>query len=178
MTILDLQPKEVWRYFDEISRIPRGSGNEAAVREHIIEFAKANGLYYDVDGVGNLILRKAGDATKGKMLLFQAHLDMVCEKNSNVEHDFTKDPIKTIVCGDTVKADGTTLGGDDGIGVAMIMALMTDKTIERPIEALLTVSEEVGLKGAMGLKIMKAARTPDTILFLILIVVFTSFRIF
>lgn len=152
MTLLDLQPKEVWRYFDEISRIPRGSGNEAAVRKHIIEFAKANGLYYNVDGVGNLILRKAGDAKKGKMLLFQAHMDMVCEKNSNVEHDFTKDPIKTIVSGDTVKADGTTLGGDDGIGVAMIMALMTDKTIERPIEALLTVSEEVGLKGAMGLK--------------------------
>ena len=74
MTILDLQPKEVWRYFDEISRIPRGSGNEAAVREHIIEFAKVNGLYYKVDDAGNLILRKAGDATKGKMLLFQAGL--------------------------------------------------------------------------------------------------------
>ena len=70
MTILDLQPKEVWRYFDEISRIPRGSGNEAAVREHIIEFAKVNSLYYKVDDAGNLILRKAGDATKGKMLHF------------------------------------------------------------------------------------------------------------
>lgn len=152
MTLQDLQPKEVWRYFAEISRIPRGSGNEAAVREHIIEFAKANGLYYNVDGAGNLILRRAGDTKKGKILLFQAHMDMVCEKNSNVEHDFTKDPLDIIVSGDTVKANGTTLGGDDGIGVAMIMALMADKTIERPLEALLTVSEEVGLKGAMGLK--------------------------
>ncbi|MBO7367906.1 MAG: cytosol nonspecific dipeptidase, partial [Paludibacteraceae bacterium] len=83
MTILDLEPKEVWKYFAEISRIPRGSGNEAAVREHIIEFAKANGLYYNVDGAGNLILRRAGDTKKGKTLLFQAHMDMVCEKNSN-----------------------------------------------------------------------------------------------
>lgn len=153
MTILDLEPKEVWRYFDEISRIPRGSGNEAAVREHIIEFAKANGLYYNVDSVGNLILRKAGrNGNTQSSIVFQSHMDMVCEKNSNVNHDFRKDPIDVVVEGDTVRANGTTLGGDDGIGVAMAMALLTDSTIERPIEALFTVDEERGLTGAQNLK--------------------------
>ncbi len=149
MKITDLAPKEVWKYFAGICRVPRGSGNEAGVRKHIIEFAKQHNFEYIVDEVGNLVIRKDGI---GKSIVLQGHLDMVCEKNSNVNHDFKKDPIQTIVSGDTVTADGTTLGGDDGIGLAIAMALLTDTDIKRPLEALFTVEEETGLTGATYLK--------------------------
>lgn len=153
MTMLDLEPKSVWRYFSEICSVPRGSGFTDGIRKYIVNFAKENGLYCKVDEVGNVILRKAADATcSASSLLFQGHMDMVCEKNSNINHNFHTDPLEVIVDGDTVKANGTTLGGDDGIGVAIAMALLTDETIKRPIEALFTVDEETGLIGALQLK--------------------------
>ena len=149
MTINDLEPKAVWQYFSEICSVPRGSGNEAGIRNHIINFAKEHGFEYKVDDVGNLIMRKDGI---GKSIVLQGHMDMVCEKNSNTVHDFRKDPIDVIIDGDTVKAKGTTLGGDDGIGLAIAMALFTDPDVTCPLEALFTVEEETGLTGAIGLK--------------------------
>ncbi len=149
MTITDLEPKDVWRYFAGICSVPRGSGNEAGIRNHIIEFAKEHGFEYKVDNAGNLIMRKSG---VGKSIVLQGHMDMVCEKNSDTVHDFRKDPIDVIVDGNTVKAKGTTLGGDDGIGLAIAMALFTDPDVKCPLEALFTVEEETGLSGAMGLK--------------------------
>ncbi len=149
MTITDLEPKAVWRYFSEICSVPRGSGNEAGIRNHIINFAKEHGFEYKVDDAGNLIMRKDGT---GKSIVLQGHMDMVCEKNSDTIHDFRKDPIEVIIDGDTVKAKGTTLGGDDGIGLAIAMALFTDTDVTCPLEALFTVEEETGLTGAIGLR--------------------------
>ncbi len=153
MTMHDLEPKEVWKYFAEVSSVPRGSGFTEEIREYLVKFAAENQLYCKVDEVGNVIMRKAGKSGSTKSsIVFQGHMDMVCEKNSNINHDFRKDPIDVVVEGDTVRANGTTLGGDDGIGVAMAMALLTDSSIDRPIEALFTVDEETGLTGALNLK--------------------------
>lgn len=153
MTMLDLEPKEVWRYFSEVCSVPRGSFFTDGIRDYLVNFAKEHNLYCKVDEIGNVIIRKAAsDGCNLSSLLFQGHMDMVCEKNSNVNHNFHKDPLDIIVDGDTVKANGTTLGGDDGIGVAIAMALLTDNSIKRPIEALFTVDEEVGLIGALKIK--------------------------
>jgi dipeptidase D len=152
--IQGLEPKLIWEHFHQISQIPRGSGNEVAVGEYIISVAKKNNLPYKKDNLGNIIV--SSPATAGKsdrsIVVIQGHTDMVCEKNSDTIHDFTKDPIKLLRDGDWITADGTTLGADNGIGVCFALALMEDKSVERPaMEYLFTVDEETGLTGATGL---------------------------
>lgn len=152
--IAGLKPESLWKYFYEITRVPRCSKEEAKIREYIIQVAKKNGLEYKVDKVGNLVVKKP--ATPGfenrAGIVFQGHLDMVCEKNKDVQHDFSKDPIKLKREGDWLKADGTTLGADNGIGLAAALAIMENKELRHgPAEFLFTVDEETGLTGAMEL---------------------------
>ncbi|MCD8035909.1 MAG: aminoacyl-histidine dipeptidase [Clostridiales bacterium] len=151
MSIINLQPERVFHYFEQISNIPRGSGNEKAVSDYCVATAKALGLSTFQDESNNVVIRKP--ATPGYEnapgVIIQGHLDMVCEKNNKTEHDFKTDGIKLVVDGDWLKADGTTLGGDDGIAVAMGFALMEAKDIEHPaLECLFTTDEEVGMGGA------------------------------
>ncbi|MDO4435954.1 MAG: aminoacyl-histidine dipeptidase [Cardiobacteriaceae bacterium] len=155
MQITDLEPKALWHYFHALTQIPRPSHHEEAVQAYILETAKALGLEAKRDEVGNIVVRKA--ASKGKEqqagVILQAHLDMVPQKNNDKIHDFTKDPIKTVIKGDWVYADGTTLGADNGLGVAAMLAVLADNTLEHPpLEALFTATEEVGMDGAKGLK--------------------------
>jgi len=155
MTFLDsLEPQALWQHFDKILTIPHGSGNEAALREHIVSIAERNGLEYQVDRMGNLLVRKAGTAghEEAPAIVLQNHLDMVNEKNSDVEHDFEKDAIKPQRDGDYLKATGTTLGADNGIGIAAALAVLEAKNLAHgPLEVLFTVDEETGLTGAAGL---------------------------
>ena len=149
----DREPQAPLHYFEEISQIPRGSGNEEAIATYIENWAKERNLYVDRDSCNNLFIKKPG--TEGyensEPVLLQGHTDMVCEKNSDTVHDFEKDPIKLVVDGDYLKADGTTLGADDGVAVSYIMALLDSKDIPHPpLECLLTTSEEVGMTGAFG----------------------------
>lgn len=154
MLIRDLQPKAVWEQFDAITRIPRPSKKEAQIIDFLINFAQVNSLEWQRDDIGNVVIRKA--ATAGyedhPTVILQSHMDMVCEKNSDVTFDFDRDPIRTIVDGDWVRAEGTTLGADCGIGMAAAMALLLDEEAEHgPLEALFTVDEETGLTGAFNL---------------------------
>lgn len=149
-----LEPKSVFRFFEEMTRIPHGSGNMAAVSAWAADFAKARGLKYRQDEMGNVVIWKpAFPGYEGHpAVILQGHLDMVCVSEPGVEHDFAKDPLKLAVDGDWVKAQGTTLGGDDGIAVAYMMALLDDDSIPHPpLEAVFTVDEETGLLGAAGL---------------------------
>jgi dipeptidase D len=153
--IRNLQPKELWNYFHEITQIPRPSKKEKKIVEYMVDFGKKNNLETVVDRVGNVIIRKP--ATKGmenrKGVIFQTHLDMVPQKNNDKSHDFEKDPIETIIDGEWVKANGTTLGSDNGIGVAATMAVLASENIVHgPIEALFTIDEETGMTGAFGLE--------------------------
>jgi dipeptidase D len=149
-----LDPRSLWEHFLAISRIPRCSRNEAKMREYVIEVATRNGCAHQTDRTGNTVVRKeatAGMETK-PIVVLQAHLDMVCEKNKDTEHDFSKDPIRLKRDGDWIRAEGTTLGADNGIGVAAQLALIEDKSIAHgPLELLFTVDEETGLTGATGL---------------------------
>jgi len=150
-----LQPRPVWDIFARMSAIPRGSGDEVAVQAMFKAWAAERDLECKEDKVGNLLITIP--ATKGcekaKPVLVQGHVDMVCEKNSATKHDFEKDPIKLQVKGDWLTADGTTLGADNGIGVAMGLALADTKGVKHgPIEVLLTVDEERGLTGAAGVQ--------------------------
>ncbi|GAB4169018.1 MAG: aminoacyl-histidine dipeptidase [Calditrichia bacterium] len=152
--IENLEPKLVWHYFYEISQIPRCSRNEEKVREYVLNFAKEHGLEYKLDSVGNVAIKKP--ATPGMEnkpgVVIQGHLDMVCEKNAGTEHDFSKDPIKLKVEGEWLTADGTTLGADNGIAIAMALAAMADENLQHgPLEALFTIDEETGLTGATEL---------------------------
>ncbi|MFQ5636766.1 MAG: aminoacyl-histidine dipeptidase [bacterium] len=152
--VSELPPKELWRHFDEILTIPRGSKNEQAIREYVIAVAEKNGRDYQQDGAGNVVVRKP--ATPGcensAITILQSHLDMVNEKNSGVEHDFTTDPIRPRQEGDYLYATGTTLGSDNGIGVAAQLALLESVSVKHgPLELLFTVDEETGLTGASGL---------------------------
>ena len=153
--IKNLSPQPVWEYFYDLTQIPRPTGHMEAVTRFMVEFGHKAGLQTQQDEVGNVLISKP--ATPGfenrKTVTLQAHLDMVPQKNSSVKHDFFTDPIQTIIDGDWVKANETTLGADNGIGVALAMAILVDKTIQHgPIEALFTVDEEVGMDGAFGLK--------------------------
>ncbi len=150
----NLEPKIVWKYFEEICKIPRCSKHEGKIAEYIMEVAKKHGLEVAKDEVGNVVARKkANGYENAPMITLQCHMDMVCEKNKDVEHDFSKDAIKPYVDGEWVKAKGTTLGADNGIGVAMCLALMEEKNIKHgPLEFLFTVDEETGLTGAFNLK--------------------------
>jgi len=154
-SILDLEPKQVWNYFHEITQIPRPSKFEQGMIKYMKEFGKKHNLETFVDKVGNVIIRKP--ATKGmekrQGVIFQTHLDMVPQKNSDKKHNFEKDPIETVVDGEWVRANGTTLGADNGIGVAATMAVLASKDIAHgPIEALFTIDEETGMTGVFGLK--------------------------
>ena len=153
--ILGLEPQEVWKYFYSLTRIPRPSGHEEKIRSFMADFGKNLGLDTIVDDVGNVVIRKP--ATTGmenrEGVVLQAHLDMVPQKRSGMEHDFENDSIKAVIDGDWVRADGTTLGADNGIGVAAAMAVLASTTLEHgPIEALFTCEEETGMTGAFGLK--------------------------
>ncbi len=155
MTISDLKPAEIWKYFDEITKIPRPSKKEEKIIKYLLDFAKEHHLDAERDEIGNVVIRKAGTSGKEnhKTVILQSHSDMVCEKNADTEHNFDTDPIQTYIDGDWVKAKGTTLGGDDGIGIAAALAVLTSKDIVHPpIEALFTVDEETGLTGAFALK--------------------------
>jgi len=150
-----LEPKTIWSYFLGLSKIPRGSKNEAVAAAWVADQAKALGCDVERDEVGNVIIRKK--ATPGKegrpTVCLQAHVDMVCEQNEGTGHDFTKDPIKVWKDGDLLRATGTTLGADNGIGVAAALAVLASKDIAHgPIEALITIDEETGLTGANGLQ--------------------------
>ncbi|MFW6019784.1 MAG: aminoacyl-histidine dipeptidase [Bacteroidales bacterium] len=152
--LLELEPKRIWSYFKEILEIPRPSKQEDKISAYLMNFAKEHGLEAKKDKVGNVLITKPG--TKGKentkTVVLQSHLDIVCEKNNDVIHDFEKDPIESVVEDGWVKAKGTTLGADDGIGVAAQLAILEADDIEHPpIECLFTVDEETGMTGAFGL---------------------------
>jgi dipeptidase D len=154
-SLLNLEPKVVWKNFVELTKIPRPSKKEEQVIKFVKEFGEKLGLETIVDEVGNVIIRKP--ATKGfenkKGIILQGHLDMVPQKNSDKVHDFEKDPITCLIDGEWVKADGTTLGADNGMGVALAMAVLEAKDLQHPmIEALFTTDEETGMAGAFGLK--------------------------
>ncbi len=149
----NLEPKEVFRYFEEISRIPRGSGNTDAISSYCEEFARAHSLSYLRDSYGNIVIYKQGSTGYeiSDPLILQGHLDMVCEKNFEYDsrHDFKKDALNLAVMDDYIYAKGTTLGGDDGIAVAYLLAILADDTINHPpLEAVFTVDEEIGMLGA------------------------------
>ncbi|HEX9654552.1 MAG TPA: aminoacyl-histidine dipeptidase [bacterium] len=148
------EPKELWQHFDKILTIPRGSKNEAAMREYIIAIAQKHNLSYQQDAAGNVVVSKPGSKGKGSapVTILQSHLDMVNDKNADVQHDFTKDAIQPRQDGDYLYATGTTLGSDNGIGVAAALAILESKTIEHgPLELLFTIDEETGLTGAGNL---------------------------
>ena len=149
-----LEPESVFRFFEELSRIPRESGHTGAVSAWVEDFAKERGLPCRRDGLGNVIIWK--DAAAGyedhPPVILQGHVDMVCVKDPGADHDFARDPLRLVLDGDWLRAGGTTLGGDDGAAVAMMLALLDDTAIPHPpIEAVFTVDEEIGLLGAAGL---------------------------
>ncbi|WOG25404.1 aminoacyl-histidine dipeptidase [Endozoicomonas sp. 8E] len=153
--LVELSHQPIWRHFQALCKIPRPSKHEDAVRAYVKEFGENLGLDTLVDEVGNVIIRKP--ATQGmencRGVVLQSHLDMVPQKNADTEHDFTKDPIRAYVDGDWVTAEGTTLGADNGIGVAAAMAVFESTDIPHgPVEALFTIDEESGMSGAHGLK--------------------------
>ncbi|MFR3766372.1 MAG: aminoacyl-histidine dipeptidase [Blautia sp.] len=148
------EPKRVFYYFEELCKIPHGSGNTKQISDYLVSFAKEQGLEYVQDEMNNIVIYKP--ATPGyenaPTVIIQGHMDMVCEKRPDVEHDFTKDPLNISVQDGYVTANGTTLGGDDGIAVAYGLALLESKEIAHPaLEVLITVDEEIGLLGAVGL---------------------------
>ena len=154
MDIANLEPKFLWQHFAGLCRIPRGSKNETAIVAHVEAEAKKRGLEVRRDSVGDLVVRIK--ATPGHesapTVVIQGHLDMVCEKNADTAHDFEKDPIRAVVDGDWVHATGTTLGADNGIGVAAGLALMDDTSAVHPaLELLMTIDEESGMTGALSM---------------------------
>jgi dipeptidase D len=152
--IKGLKPERVWFYFAEIAKIPRCSKNEAKMTEYVVKTARKLGLEAESDGVGNVVVRKPASTGKGKArsVCLQGHLDMVCEKNKDKVHDFAKDPIELVRKGNALMANGTTLGADNGIAIAMSLAVMEDKSLEHgPVEFLFTTDEETGLNGANNL---------------------------
>lgn len=153
--IKKLQPASVWSYFYDLTQIPRPTGHAWDAARYVKGVGEKLGLETDMDEVGNVVIRKP--ATPGyenrPIVTLQGHVDMVPQKNSHIQHDFEKDPIETIIEGDWVRANETTLGADNGIGSAMALAIMADNTLKHgPLEALFTMDEEVGMVGANGLK--------------------------
>lgn len=155
MKITDLEPKLIWECFDEITKVPRPTHHLDKMREFLVDWATRHNIPVRTDEVGNVVMTKP--ATPGyenaPTVILQGHQDMVAEKRGDKEHNFLTDPITTIVDGDWVKADGTTLGADNGMGCASAMAVLLDDTlIHGPLECLFTVDEEQGLIGANGLQ--------------------------
>lgn len=155
MEITELNPKIVWKYFHEITQVPRPSKKEGKIIAYLEKFAKEHNIAYKKDHVGNIVMTKPatlGYEDRVKVIL-QSHVDMVCEKNADTKHDFDNDPIRTIVDGEWLHADGTTLGADNGIGCAAQLAILASNDIPHgPLEALFTIDEETGMTGAMELK--------------------------
>ena len=154
MTMKNLKPGGVWNYFYELTQIPRPSKKEEKVIAYLLEFAKKHNLEAKKDEAGNVLIIK--EATKGKenlpTVILQGHIDMVAEKNNDTVHDFEKDPIETYIDGEWLKAKGTTLGADNGVGVAAALAILAADNIEHgKLECLFTVDEETGLTGAYAL---------------------------
>lgn len=156
----DLEPLAVWRFFEGIAAVPRPSKQEERVRQHVCDIAKEHGLAFKVDGGGNVVIEVPASSglERAPITVLQAHLDMVCEKNAATEHNFETDPIRLILDetgpeGEPiVRADGTTLGADNGIGVAMALAAACDSQVEHgPLELLFTVDEEAGMSGVKAL---------------------------
>lgn len=150
-----LQPTALWKYFEEMCAIPHPSKKEEKIIDYVKSFGEALGLETHLDSAGNIVIRK--QATPGyenrRTITLQSHLDMVPQKNNDTDHNFETDPIKPYIDGDWVKAEGTTLGADNGIGAAAAMAVLADKTLEHgSIEALFTIDEETGMTGAFALK--------------------------
>lgn len=154
MAVLEnCEPKRVFHYFEEICKIPHGSGNTRQISDYLVQFAKDHDLKYIQDEMNNVVIYKPGTAgyENAPTVIVQGHMDMVCEKRPDVDHDFTKDGLNLSVEGDYVSANGTTLGGDDGIAVAYGLALLESDTIAHPpLEVFITVDEEIGLLGAVG----------------------------
>jgi len=154
-TLSKLEPQPLFDYFEDICQVPRPSQKEEKIRQFLLDFAKENGLTAKTDETGNVLISKpaAPGREKAPVVILQTHMDMVCEKNSDKVFDFDKDPIEPVINGEWVKANGTTLGADCGIGIAAQMAVLTSKEIDHgPLECLITVGEETGLTGAFGLK--------------------------
>ena len=155
MEITELNPKIVWKYFHEITQVPRPSKKEGKIIAYLEKFAKEHNIAYKKDHVGNIVMTKPatpGYEDRVKVIL-QSHVDMVCEKNADTKHDFDNDPIRTIVDGEGLQAGGTTRGADNGIGCAAQLAILASNDIPHgPLEALFTIDEETGMTGAMELK--------------------------
>ena len=153
MTIKDLKPALVFSIFDEINQVPRPSKKEEKIRQYLLDFAAKHNIEVKTDAIGNVVMHKPATAGKenAPTVVLQSHMDMVCESNDK-SFDFTTQPIRTIVDGEWLRADGTTLGADNGIGMAASLAVMVDKDlVHGPVEALFTVDEETGLTGANNL---------------------------
>ncbi|MBN2897648.1 MAG: aminoacyl-histidine dipeptidase [Clostridia bacterium] len=149
-----LQPEAVMTYFEELTKIPRGSGNEQAVSDYLVEFAKQHGLEVIQEPCNNVIIKKPGTPgyENAKTVILQGHMDIVCVKEDSLDFDFEKDPIPLVVEGDFIRTAGTTLGADNGIAIAMTMAILASKDIPHPpIIGLVTVDEEAGMGGVMAL---------------------------
>ena len=149
----NLEPKAVFHFFEEICNIPHGSGNEKKLSDYILHFAQERGFYCRQDSENNVLIKK--EATKGyeqkPAIILQGHIDMVCAKNSDIKHDFEKDAISLVVENEKIKAKGTTLGADNGIGAAYLLALLDAKDIPHPpLEVIFTTNEETGMSGAKG----------------------------
>lgn len=154
MNIKNIESKEVFKWFEEISKIPRESGHEKEISDFLVEFAEERNFEVHIDSVNNVIIKKCGTAgyENKNAVIIQGHMDMVCEKTKDSKHDFRKDAIELIIEGDILRANGTTLGADDGIAIAMGLALLDSKNIPHPpIEFLATTSEETGMDGALAI---------------------------
>jgi len=150
-----LEPKILWQYFEDIIKVPRPSGKEEKIRQHLVDFGEKFNLETVTDKTGNVLIRK--NATPGmeavKPVVLQGHMDIVAEKNADSNHDFENDPISAYIDGEWITANGTTLGADDGIGIAAMLAVLSDKELKHgPIECLFTVEEETGLTGAKRIR--------------------------
>ncbi len=151
----NLSPAAIWKYFEEICQVPRSSKHEEKIIRYLLDFAKQHKLPVRQDKTGNVLITKTATpgCEKSPVIILQSHIDMVCEKNSNVVHNFLTDPILPYIDGEWIKAKGTTLGADDGIGMAAQLAILAaDNVAHGPLECLFTVDEETGLTGAFGLE--------------------------
>lgn len=157
LNINEVEPKEVLKFFEQISRIPRKSGNEEKIKEYLVEFAKKRKLEVYEDENYNVIIKKKASSgyEKNEAIALQAHTDMVCEKREEIKHDFEKDPIILYKEDDYIRANGTTLGADNGIGVAQILAILDSKVKMQKIEAIFTVQEETTMIGAINIDLSK-----------------------
>ena len=151
----NLNPERVFYYFEKISDIPRGSGNTQGMTDYLVAFAEEHNLKYSSDELGNIIISKEASSNResDEGVILQGHVDMVCEKTDDSNHDFTKDGLDLLIDGDYLYANKTTLGGDDGIAVAYMLAILEGDYDTPYLECIFTVDEEVGLIGAQGLDI-------------------------